>query len=181
MGQYYRIAYTKDHADLAIHVPRIKGLGFMGNKLCEHSCFGEPVPNAIANIMYKNPIELIWCGDYADDDEVENLTGATREEIFDLNAAEFDKYQFNYTGKFFVNHDKKLYISFDEYIANAQDMRDIYCPIVMLTCIGNGLGDGDYSGNNTEYIGTWAMDTVSIEAEVPAGYKKFDVMFNEEF
>lgn len=30
---------------------------------------------------------------------------------------------------------------------------------------GNGLGGGDYWGTNEELIGTWALDTISIEDE----------------
>jgi hypothetical protein len=44
-------------------------------------------------------------------------------------------------------------------------------PLPLLTCEGNGLGGGDFRGNERGIVGTWARDLISIESECPKGYQ----------
>lgn len=54
----------------------------------------------------------------------------------------------------------------------------IIYPVSLLTAIGNDLGGGCYEGKTShEEVGTWTYDLLSIEDEVPEGYKEKSVLF----
>ena len=86
--------------------------------------------------------------------------------------------EFDYHGKYLVNHTKGVYISFDKYLDGEND-QEIH-PLSILTCIGNGRGGGDYAGSNMDYVGTWAWDEIEIVDDAPGGMKELDIVFNED-
>lgn len=54
-------------------------------------------------------------------------------------------------------------------------------PLPLLTAIGNGLGGGDYYGINTDDVGTWAWNEISVEDEPPVEYTEVKYTFRETF
>ena len=49
-----------------------------------------------------------------------------------------------------------------------------------MTAVGNGRGGGDYDGVNSDKVGSWAWDEVSIKKEFPYDFKKLDIYFKYE-
>ena len=52
-------------------------------------------------------------------------------------------------------------------------------PLPLLTALGNGRGGGDYSGTDEDKVGIWARDVLSVEFNIPKGFKEFKVNFRE--
>ena len=185
MGQYYSIAFQHEGEPVILNDRKVEGEGYMLAKLLEHSWMGNVVTDAVAAEMYKWPMRLLWCGDYAEEDEVRDTThGAV--EYKDLwgdaePSHEFARVDFDYSGKWLCNHDKKLAIDIDDYWRKADKDGWVICPFSLLTALGNGRGGGDYHEGNSDFdkVGTWAWDLISIEDEKPEGYEVFDVVFKE--
>ena len=182
MGQYYRIAY--DDGNLHINDRKVDGKDYIMAKLMEHSYFGNSLMDSMSSVIYKNPTRVIWVGDYANEgDEVSDATSGnvTYDDVWsygsDLNEV-LKPVEFDYHGKYLVNHTKGVYISFDKYLDGEND-QEIH-PLSILTCIGNGRGGGDYEGSNMDYVGTWAWDEIEIVDDAPGGMKELDIVFNED-
>ena len=183
MGQYYRIAY--DDGKLHINDRKVAGKDYMLAKLMEHSYFGNSLMDSMSSVIYKNPTRVIWVGDYANEgDEVSDATSGnvTYDDVWsygsDLNEV-LKPVEFDYRGKYLVNHTKGVYISFDKYLDGGND-HEIH-PLSILTCIGNGRGCGDYEdGSNMDYVGTWAWDEIEITDDAPDGMEELDIVFNED-
>ena len=132
-------------------------------------------------MLYKNPAQLAWVGDYADETEEEKAVHqhAWGEDAPLQKLPEGDGHFVE--GKFLVNHDKKEYIDIEHY--TEKSMYDDWCPhpLSLMTAMGNGRGGGDYfSPVNADMIGSWAMDTISVEDKAPSNFKELDVWFSEE-
>jgi hypothetical protein len=56
---------------------------------------------------------------------------------------------------------------------------DIIHPLSLLVSEGNGLGSGDYRGNNDMLCGSWARDSISVETAVPDGFTELVPKFYE--
>ena len=197
MGQYYGIIIKRPDGKINYNNRKIEGCDYQMAKLMEHSWMQNDTILAIVNQIYKEKCRLIWCGDYAEADEIDevsngeasydNLWGGDEHKKFKSNeiSEPFTKYdgdKFDYSGKFLVNHTKKFYIAFDDYIKKSTN-KDGWCisPISLLTAIGNGRGGGDYGGKNVKKVGSWAWDEISIEDEKPKGFKKSPIFFYEEW
>jgi hypothetical protein len=50
----------------------------------------------------------------------------------------------------------------------------------LLTAEGNGRGGGDFEGIGEKFVGTWARDIISVEKELPKGYKQIRPNFIED-
>ena len=61
---------------------------------------------------------------------------------------------------YIVNHSKK------QFINKNKDYYNVLHPLPLLTCEGNGRGRGDYKGESN-LIGIWARDIISVEREKP--------------
>jgi len=153
-----------------------------GLKLMEHSWLYNNYVNSIAEMLYESPAQLAWVGDYADETEEEK---AIHEHAWSdyVHPQELPPANDGYfvSGKFLVNHDKKEYIDIEHY--TEKSMCDDWCPhpLSLMTAMGNGRGGGDYhSLVNADMVGSWAMDTISVEDEAPVGFKELDVWFSEE-
>lgn len=175
---------------------------YIGLKLMEHSYIGNALTDSISHSLYHHPTRVAWVGDYAVDLTYEYvkllnpdfpivkgayntfLNEALHGEGVDF---ETEKGEFDYKGKYLINYTKKEFLSFDKYIkeivkrgkAEEYNIKDWYIyPISLLTAIGNDLGGGCYEGKTShEEVGTWAYDLLSIEDEVPDGYKEKSVVF----
>lgn len=174
MGQYYMPLIKRGNEYTAYDLND-------GLKLMEHSWLYNGDVNGIAEMLYKSPAQLAWVGDYADETEEEKA-------IHDRTWSEYVHPQELPTGdgyftenKFLVNHDKKEYIDIRHY--TEKSMYDDWCPhpLSLMTAMGNGRGGGDYhSPVNADMVGSWAMDTISVEDEAPVGFKELDVWFSED-
>lgn len=188
MGQYYKLAFKHNDEEVVFNDRCVGEHGYIMAKLLEHSWMNHPLMVAVAREMYKNPMRLIWCGDYAEPEEV---TDATKGEVEfgqiwgeDGNTHKFEEAidEFDYKGKWFCNHDKRLAIPLDKYVKQSSNKDGwCICPFSLLTAIGNGRGGGDYDGENVEKVGEWAWNLISIEDEKPEGYEEFDIHFKEEW
>ena len=91
------------------------------------------------------------------------------------------KYEHDYTevapltAKYLINHDKKQFVNKTK-VPKDGDGWQIH-PLPLLTCEGNGRGGGDFRGES-DLIGLWARDLISVEPRKPIGYKelKFDLI-----
>lgn len=174
MGQYYSPLIKRENEYTAYDLNS-------GLKLTEHSWLYNPDVNAIAEMLYKNPAQLAWVGDYANETEEEKAVHqyAWGEDAPLQKLPEGDGHFVE--GKFLVNHDKKEYIDIGHY--TEKSMYDDWCPhpLSLMTAMGNGRGGGDYrSPVNADMIGSWAMDTISVEDKAPSNFKELDVWFSEE-
>ena len=50
----------------------------------------------------------------------------------------------------------------------------------LLLAVGNGLGGGDYSGEDEQLVGHWAGDSIGLEDEIPDGFTELSVGFTED-
>jgi len=190
MGQYYSVAFKQEGA-VKVSSRRVRGKGYMMAKLLEHSYLENSFCKAVAKAIFGKPARIAWVGDYAEEDEVTGLTkgDVTYADVWGTEDKEADdRYEFapagrfSYRGKWLVNHDKKVCISFDAWKKGYGDENDwpIF-PLSLLTAIGNGRGGGDYGGNAMARIGTWTWDLVEITKTKPAGYEVLDFTFHEGY
>lgn len=165
--------------------------GFQGSKLMEHSWWDNDLLNAIGSKIYKKKSQLIWLGDYAEDEDFENFERVDNINLTKLetmvNIKKTSKLNpvptFTFNNKYLVNHTKKIYIELNKYYNNACT-KDGWCanPLSLLTAIGNGKGGGDYYSEaiNADVVGSWAWDIISIEDKAPKDYEATLIIFDEE-
>lgn len=171
MGQYYRPVVELDNKITVYN----RNMG----KLIEHSWLENPLMMAISEKLYMKKGRVLWCGDYAKDDEIERC-GLTVRYIWDTDCKELKSVNFRINNLYFCNHDTKQYINIDNYIDDSTDS-DGWClhPLSLMTAIGNGRGRGDYLGINEDKIGIWFWDLISFEPKIPEEYKEFEISFIE--
>ena len=211
MGQYYRVLMKKD-GNVVVNDRKIVDQDYMVAKLTEHSYLGNSLMMAVAMKLECGPMRLAWVGDYAKEcgeDDVKKVTkGEVEFEQVWGDATENGKDKqlplshafplvtsFGYSGKFFVNHTKMEYVSFDDYIkrsmpesvdsAREPPQKCVgWCisPVSILTAVGNDRGGGDYRDDHPcfDMVGRWAWDELEIVPKRPSlQYKKLDVFFKE--
>jgi hypothetical protein len=137
-------------------------------KLTEHSWWFNSYVNAIAEKIYNNPTNVVWVGDYAEDQFERYDEVWTKEN----NLESLNESSFLLDNKFLINHDLKTYIDCNEYYkTNAEDGWCLH-PLSLLTAIGNGLGLGDYNGIHCQDVGIWADNLLEIADTPPENYTK---------
>lgn len=201
MGQYFRCV-TEDEFGVKKYSTKyyINGKSeayvydtYVGRRWMEHIYIGDIYTDFISHSLYHHPMRVTWVGDYAVDLPYEHIKDLNPDfpivkgayntflkevlEGDDDIGLETEKGEFDYKGKYLINYSKKEYLSFDKYIQQLNENYDVQCwfiyPVSLLTAIGNDLGDGSYSGRGAlEVVGTWTYDLLSIEDEVPKGYKE---------
>lgn len=205
MGQYYRTLLKEGNGKLTVYNRKIIIDGqeeYMMAKLTEHSWWYNPFVNAVCQRIYESTkrSRIIWIGDYADqfaDNLDEPHNGLTQKKIRHYHkrcwgepdtAIAIPTTEFTLDGKFIVNHSKREYITCSDYYKECV-VGDGWClhPLPLLTCIGNGLGGGDYTrptiGSSADIVGMWAWDEISIEDQSPAeeeNYAEIFPIFKEE-
>lgn len=183
MGQYYRPVLEIDGA-VTIY-GRYLDKKWIISKLMEHSYIGNYMMNTVSKDLFERKGRLLWCGDYAEDNEIE-ITNLTVKSIWQVNGDFMRKTQFRVNNLYLCNHDTKEYINMKKYIKlNKEDFDSlnpcnlIIHPLSLLTAVGNGRGGGDYNGINEDYIGLWFWNLISFEKKKPLEYKEFDIKFKE--
>lgn len=209
MGQYFRCV-TEDEFGVKKYSTKyyINGKSeayvydtYVGRRWMEHIYIGDIYTDFISHSLYHHPMRVTWVGDYAVDLPYEHIKDLNPDfpivkgayntflkevlEGDDDIGLETEKGEFDYKGKYLINYSKKEYLSFDKYIQQLNENYDVQCwfiyPVSLLTAIGNDLGDGSYSGRGAlEVVGTWTYDLLSIEDEVPKGYKEKLYCFFED-
>ena len=201
MGQYYKAVVLanqaklslKDRLEMEVRGNDTKILGYFtswdyqaGSKLMEHSWLKNKYVNTVASMFapdgqfYKD--SLVWAGDYADE-EPDGITlyGMCDEE--DYPEVEHLKPKVSHKRyRYVINHVKKLYVDTrrvpisDTYTAeNGKKYHYRIHPLPLLTCSSNGLGGGDFYGNDSNnLVGSWARDIISVDNIIPAGYERLE-------
>lgn len=148
-----------------------------GYKLMEHSYIGNNFVSVVESLLCAEGMfykcRLVWAGDYADEEaDGNNLysTALESESKQSVGLAKADMSAYRYI----VNHTKKLYVD-----KNLEFSGNIH-PLPLLTAEGNGRGGGDYSGASEDLVGTWARDVISLEKDLPVGFKELECPFGEE-
>ena len=205
MGQYYNVL-LKEGKKASVAYDRfliVKGeRQYTMAKLMEHSWIGNHFVDTMCAKIYKtaSTVRVVWMGDYGDTifryGKNENIT-LTEQEIVRLYDRCWDenvktkairKADFDFHNKFLINHTQKLYIDLNEYYEKSvmhTKYGDDWCihPLPLLTCIGNGLGGGDYhaptANSDKELVGTWAWDEITIDDEPNPNYTKICPIFKE--
>jgi hypothetical protein len=137
-----------------------------GSKLMEHSYlknnFVQTFEFELSPEGHYYKSRVVWAGDYADKEENgKNLyEQCTEAMMIRPQEKSTEKY------RFLVNHTKTQYV--DKY------MQGNLHPLPLLTAEGNGRGGGDYRGDS-DLIGTWARDVISVETEVPEGFTQISI------
>lgn len=204
MGQYFRCV-TEDEFGVKKYSTKyyINGKyeayvydAYVGRRLMKHIYIGDIYTDFISHSLHHHPMRVAWVGDYAHYIPYEytkrlnphfpiakEAYNTFLKEALECDEIEIniEKEEFNYKGKYLVNYSKKEYLSFDKYIQQLNENYDVQCwfiyPVSLLTAIGHDLGDGSYSGRAAlEVVGTWVYDKLSIEDEVPKGYKEKTVL-----
>ena len=184
MGQYYRPILTNINGYERVYNRDVDGEYTMA-KLTEHSWWYNPFVSTICSKLFKNPMKVVWVGDYADDADVTN--GIETYELARLQKKAWKnkgngvkKKELFLDNLFLVNHTKRVYIDCNKY--KEECMNDNWCihPLPLLTAIGNGLGGGDYREDDAWQVGQWANDIISIEETVPDDYIIDHYVFRED-
>lgn len=197
MGQYYNILTKKDNKYKVYDRSTIDTKGnreYMLAKLTEHSWISNATMDSFSNIIYRNPMQVAWVGDYSDElDNINHVNNLTDNQILKLHKiAHHSKVEhslelrpLNTQYMLLVNWTKKEYLSMYDYIKTSTV--DEWClhPLSLLTALGNGLGTGSYHGINEDKIGLWCFDTISFESEdyekdlILQGFNKVEHVFIE--
>ena len=182
MGQYYKpiiLTRTKKNVKAWAYSHDYNN----GLKLMEHSWKGNNFVDRIAKEIIEKPLRIVWAGDYADDEvgsdtnlyqRCKDSKKLPKEDV----SIDYEEY------RFFVNHDKEQYVDMTELPLSEEYNGFEYRvhPLPLLTCEGNGLGNGDYhtnTGRSVSYIGKWARDSISLEKKRPTDYFKIVPNFKE--
>lgn len=175
MGQYYRPVLEQD--DEIVIYNRDVDKEYTMAKLTEHSWLENPLMNAISEKLYMNKGRLLWCGDYAEDYEIEKV-GLTVRDIWDCDGKGVKSSDFRINYLYLCNHDTKQYIDIEKYIKNSTD-KNGWClhPLSLMTAIGNERGGGDYYGVNKEMVGIWFWNLISFEPKRPEDYMEMESSF----
>lgn len=195
MGQYYLPIFLDDKLDTDEKI-----LAFMsphkyenGLKLMEHSWLKNDFVNTVERLLSPrgkySKKRLVWAGDYADDEPTLN-SYSPEGNLYDfciesleikpkaINTPMRYRYLLNHTKKQFVD---KIKAPIDNIWVDRDGKTYEYKihPLPLLTCEGNGRGGGDYRSDNTEYVGIWARDSISVGNRIPEGYTEIVPNFKE--
>ena len=196
MGQYFKAFVQEERKGAKGHI-----YGSLG-KLTEFCYFDVKAATTISAKLYKHKMKLCVMGDYADyvlsegkkyPKELSERYKEIWEKCWGNGYEEREEalgeiVEFDFKGKVLCNHARHTFMSFDEYSDRVMYLTpggpfDAQInPIFLLTAIGNksgGNNGGDYYGCFEEDLGTWAMDTISIEDKAPKGYKQSYYCFVE--
>lgn len=181
MGQYYKVVFLADNMNI-IRVWTEPSSYNNGSKLMEHSYINNNFMNvmeymiSINGMFYKS--RIVWAGDYADAEK--GYEGQVNDECLDMNlyniaGEQHDKFIVPYNDekfienmdmyRYIVNHTKKLYV--DKTKCKENNYGFIIHPLSLLVTDNcNGMGGGDYHGENEHLCGTWNRDVISVEESI---------------
>ena len=201
MGQYYRAIVKKQNGRIDVYNRNVVKNGkseYTFAKLTEHSWWYNDFVNAVCLDIYdhKERNRIAWIGDYATDflkcRGLKTFNGMDGRKIrrlaercWNCDGKDVNETDFALDGLYLINHTKQEFINCTTYRLNSE-MGDKWClhPLPIMTCIGNGLGGGDYcdptDDSTEEYIGCWAWDQISIENQPPTTYTEIEPIFKEK-
>lgn len=193
MGQYYygvmNASFDGQGKPIAF---RQTTTGFL--KLTEHSWWNNPYVNWFCKRLSEAQFRIGWVGDYSDDQNCPEDIFLAAHGYDDKDEAnpkyteviQVSESHFTLQDKFLVNHTKKQYLDCKWYYEESLKYAEVYKgipwvihPLPILTCIGNGLGGGDYRGDSQDQVGKWFWDVLEVTDQVPAGYDELKVIFTE--
>lgn len=190
MGQYYKPVILGDNKttvkawvyshDIKYNYKRSDGsvieLG-QGIKLMEHSYIGNAFVSAFESLIKNNPQRVVWGGDYAD--KCKGLKTNTYDRCKDTNKVLPTDRPNTRETRYVINHSKKEFV--DKYkVPEIEGWKGTKIhPLPLLTSNGNGLGGGDFRGEN-KYVGAWARDIISVDSKKPKGYAEITPNFVED-
>ena len=138
-----------------------------GAKLMEHSYIGNSFVTYIKHLIFRNPMRVVWAGDYADNENGKELNLfdlAERIEMKDGNKCVPENEQKEM--RYLVNYTKKQFVTYSKIKKDNWGFR--IDPLPLLTAEGNGRGGGEYWGQNNNLVGTWARDKISVTNRKPS-------------
>lgn len=188
MGQYYRPTAAGTNTFVRCY-------DFdSGAKLMEHSWMKNHFVQFVESLLVEGGIwngkPIVWAGDYADGEKDKNgnpLTYKEGENEYDLTLYNMTKIKLepedikDFKPKFYrylINETKKCFIDKTK-VPEDNDGWKIH-PLPLMTCEGNGRGGGDFcvdnerNQGNTDLIGTWARDVITVSTKKPKGYEEID-------
>ena len=160
MGQYYKPINLDSGQWLYSH-----DYG-SGLKLMEHSWVGNEFVGGVMELLteggdwYKQ--RIAWVGDYHNEEgEIDYYDNVKDKNKIKPTNFLTEKEQ---EDSILVNHSKKQYVVMAKLPIDGNDGWKIN-PLPLLTAMGNGRGGGDYNvdGSNSEKVGVWAEDVLSVD------------------
>lgn len=184
MGQYYMPVLQEERKLYRVYSHDFDN----GFKLTEHSYIGNKFVNVVCNYIVDNPVNLWWCGDYAEESDFENEKefkriydyAWTREENGRTTIPEPNT-DFDWSKQwYFVNETKKEFVKMPKQKEEEYDLT--YNCVSLLTAVGNGRGGGDYWREDMlSVVGYWAGDLVYLTLEKPDDKLYCDITEDADF
>lgn len=178
MGQYYMPLSLEKKQSVYSHDYN------NGLKLMEHSWIGNDFVNVVERLIAEGGAwfgdRIVWAGDYADPEKDEN----GKPIMYESEGRKYDETLYHlvrennirptFEGKspkfrYLINMDTKEFVDMKK-VPGDDDGWQIH-PLPLLTCEGNGRGGGDYHGES-ELIGKWARNRVTVSTRKPRNYKE---------
>ena len=178
MGQYYKAVILNSKKQKIVMFAESGDFG-SGAKLMEHSWMLNGFVVAFEQILIDNPQPVVWAGDYANEEKCGNNIYTLCDSAKKIVGIEYSTSPKK--SKYLINHDKKVFVD------KTKTPRDIdgwqIHPLPLLTCEGNGLGGGDFRGDdNSELVGSWSRDIISVtsrKSDIPKGFSEIKINFTE--
>jgi hypothetical protein len=174
MGQYYKaILLDKEKQNVIGWVSPYQYDS--GSKLMEHSWMKNDFVKSFENLIYKNPMPVTWCGDYADavdgSEEGDSFYSLCEDKTNLTPTTELGEHK----SRYIINHDTKEYVD-KTTVPTDKEGWQIH-PLPLLTAEGNGRGGGDFRGES-ELVGLWSRNIISVSEKLPEGYTEleFDIV-----
>ena len=166
MGQFWKPAFKKAKRKSTWQVlhPFKHGNTL---RLMDQAHIGEPIMWDVHSLIWKKPTQIVWAGDYNEDGKYQKLYFSN--EYTDTIPQKFDAEKLHYL----VNKTKNLYIVYDYLNQKSTDIDAL--AILCAEC--NGLGGGDYFGENMELAGTWAGDVFYTTDKLPKNCTEYKPNF----
>lgn len=163
MGQYFKPANTTKKVNLVAH-------DFdNGLKIMEHSYIGNNFVEVVMTLLANewNGDNFVWAGDYSE--EFDYAYCFDREK---LNNYRNDlQILFSKDKILIVNYDRREFVDLRKYISEAPKTEYDFQihPLPMLTCSEQGLGGGDYRGEQDSFLGLWVNNSIGVITEEMEG------------
>ena len=177
MGQYYKPVSVEKREHVYSHA--------FGNglKLMEHSWLSNDFVGVVEDLIAEggswNGDKIVWAGDYADEEKNRKTN------LYELCKTEIKPEVTENKYRFVLNTDTKQYVDktkipvSDVYTDDdGKDWPYTIHPLPVLTCEGNGRGGGDLH-KESDLVGAWARNRVTVANEIPEGYTELDFQLFE--
>ena len=173
MGQYYKAAILGKNKKTVLKWLYSHDFG-SGLKLMEHSWIENTFVKSFERLICETPQHVVWGGDYADAckglktnvyDRCKDNKQVPKDEVYPVSVL---------SSRYIINHTKKEFV--DKTKVPENEGWYIH-PLPLLTCEGNGRGGGDFRGDS-QLVGSWARNLISISRTHPEDYKEiiFDLV-----